>query len=63
MKCPYAVNRQTVTQTTMQYDENGRQTCYTEYQNNTAKFVDCLEEECGAYNADTKKCEYNTKVN
>lgn len=58
MKCPYAVNRQVVTQTAMQYDENGCQTSYTEYQNNTAHFVDCLKKECGAYNADTKKCEY-----
>ena len=58
MKCPYAVNRQTVTQTSIQLNEEGNQTGYTEYQNNTAVFVDCLKEECGAYNADTKKCEY-----
>ena len=58
MKCPYAVNRQVVTQTTMQYDENGSQTSYAEYQNNTAAFVNCLQEECGAYNTETKKCEY-----
>lgn len=58
MKCPYAVNRQVVTQTSIQLNEEGNQTGYTEYQNNTAVFVDCLEEECGAYNAETKKCEY-----
>ena len=58
MRCPYAVNRHTVTQTIIQYDENGNQTNFTEYQNNTASFVDCLEEECGAYNKSTKKCEY-----
>jgi hypothetical protein len=58
MKCPYAVNRKVVTQTSMQYDENGCQTSYTEYQNNQAEFVNCLEEECGAYNKETGKCEY-----
>ena len=58
MKCPYAVNRQVVTQTSIQLNEEGNQTGWTEYQNNTAVFVDCLEEECGAYNAETKKCEY-----
>lgn len=58
MKCPYAVNRQVVTQTSIQLNEEGNQTGWTEYQNNTAVFVDCLEEECGAYNAERKKCEY-----
>lgn len=58
MKCPYAVTRKVVTQTSMQYDENGNQTSYTEYQNNTAEFVNCLGEECGVYNKDTQKCEY-----
>ena len=58
MKCPYAVSRKIVTHTTMQYDENGNQTGYTEYQNNAAEFVNCLGEECGAYNAEAKKCEY-----
>ena len=58
MKCPYAVSRKVVTQTTMQYDENGCQTSYTEYQNNQAEFVNRLEEECGAYNKETQKCEY-----
>lgn len=58
MKCPYAVSRKVVTQTVMQYDENGNQTGFTEYQNNTAEFVSCLKEDCGAYNADTNRCEY-----
>ena len=58
MKCPYAVSRKTVTQCSIQYDENGQQKDWTEYQNNTAHFVDCLKEECGAYNKDTNKCEY-----
>jgi len=58
MKCPYAVNRQVTTQSIMQYNEEGQQTSWTEYQNNTAQFVNCLKEECGAYNPDTGRCEY-----
>lgn len=58
MKRPYAVRRQIITQTVMQYDENGNQTSYTEYQDDIPVFASCLKEECGAYNADSQKCEY-----
>lgn len=58
MKCPYAVNRQITTQTVIEYNEEGQETGSTVFSGNTAQFVDCLKEECGAYNADTKKCEY-----
>ncbi len=58
MKCPYAVNRQSVTQTKVEYNEDGNQSGWTEYQNNTAQFLDCLQEECGAYNPETNRCQY-----
>ena len=49
MKCPYAVNRQTITETVIEYDDEGNQTGYTEITNNNAAFINCLGEECGAY--------------
>jgi hypothetical protein len=58
MKCPYAVHRQSTTQTVIEYAEDGQQKSWTEYQNNTAHFVDCQKEECGAFNPETGRCEY-----
>ena len=58
MKCPYAVNRQVTTQTVLEYNDEGQQKSWTEYQSNTAQFVRCLEKECGAYNSETGRCEY-----
>lgn len=58
MKCPYAVNRQTITQSQIEYNAEGLQTGWTEIQKNNAAFVDCLEGECGAYNKITGRCEY-----
>lgn len=49
MKCPYAVNRKTVSQTTFEYDENGVQIFRQTVDNNTASFVASLEENCGAW--------------
>lgn len=60
MKCPYAVSRCQVTQTTIKYDDNGNQVGFTEVQNNNAEFVDCLRENCGAFNKETNKCEYHS---
>lgn len=57
-KCPYAVNRQIVTQTKMEYNDEGQQTSWQEVQNNAAVFVNCLGEQCGAFNESTGKCEY-----
>jgi len=57
--CPYAVNRKVVTQTRMTYDENGQQTSWMEAQQNTAEFVKCQKEECGAFQ--DGKCCYNAK--
>ena len=58
MKCPYTVNRHITTQTVIEYNDEGNQKSYTEYQSNIASFAKCLKKECGAYNADTEKCEY-----
>lgn len=49
MKCPYAVNRKTVTQTHIEYDDEGKQSNWTEVQNNNAFFLNCVESECGAW--------------
>lgn len=59
MKCPYAVSRHQVTQTTIEYNDEGQQIGYTEYQNNEAEFVDCLRENCGAFNKEKNQCEYH----
>lgn len=60
MKCPYAVNRQVTTQTVLEYNDEGQQKSWTEYQSNTAQFVDCLGKECGAYDPLTKQRKYNS---
>lgn len=57
MKCPYAVNRLNVSQTDFQYDESGNQTFQQTIDHNTAEFVDCLEENCGAWR--DGRCRYN----
>lgn len=49
MKCPYAVNRKTVSQTTFEYDENGMQTLQQTVENNKASFPECLQSSCGAW--------------
>lgn len=50
MKCPYAVNRKTVSQTTFEHDENGVQIFQQTVEMNNASFPDCLQQECGAWN-------------
>lgn len=57
MKCPYAVNRHNVSQTVFQYDESGNYTFQQTIDHNTAEFVDCLEENCGAWR--DGRCQYN----
>lgn len=57
MKCPYAVNRRTVSQTNFEYNEEGVQTFQQTVENNTASFLDCLEMECGAWK--DGRCEYH----
>lgn len=49
MKCPYAVDRRTVAQTSFEYNEDGALTFQQTVENNTASFVECLREECGAW--------------
>ena len=46
MKCPYAVDRRTVAQTSFEYNEDGVPTFQQTVENNTASFVECLREEC-----------------
>ena len=56
MKCPYAVNRDIISQSSYEYDEEGRQTVTTEIIHNDANFVNCMKEECGAYK--NGRCNY-----
>ena len=49
MVCPYAVNRHTVTQTAYEYDEDGTVKMCQTIDHNTAEFVKCKKEECGAW--------------
>lgn len=60
MKCPYAVNRSIVTQTEIEYEkeeETFLESNSTVSQINTAWFVDCLEDDCGAFY--DGRCHYN----
>lgn len=57
MYCPYAVNRHLVQQTTWEYDESGNQTLQQTIEHNTAEFVECKKESCGAWH--DGKCRYN----
>ena len=49
MKCPYAVSRHTVTQTTFEYDEDRAETFRQTIEKNTAEFSECPKEDCGAW--------------
>ena len=57
MYCPYAVNRHLVQQTTQKYDESGNQTLQQVIEHNTAEFIECKKESCGALH--DGKCRYN----
>lgn len=57
MKCPYAVDRHCVSQTKFEYDENGAETFRQTVEHNTATFVDCMKQECGAWQ--DGRCRYN----
>ncbi len=49
MKCPYAVTRSTTSQTVYEYGEDGEMTMQQTVDHNEAKFVDCLEGNCAAW--------------
>lgn len=57
MKCPYAVTRKKITRTEIIYDDNGNQTSYIEIKSNEAVFVNCEQENCGAWH--DGKCFYS----
>lgn len=57
MKCPYAVNRKTVSQTMFEHDENGVQIFQQTVEMNNASFPDCLQQECGAWK--DGRCQYH----
>lgn len=57
MYCPYAVNRHPVQQTTYEYNDDNYQTLQQTIEHNTAEFVECKKELCGAWH--DGKCHYN----
>lgn len=57
MKCPYAVNRKTVSQTIYEYNEDGIPTFQQTVEENKATFPDCLKQQCGAWK--DGHCAYN----
>nr|DAZ02364.1 MAG TPA: hypothetical protein [Caudoviricetes sp.] len=56
MKCPYAVTRSTTSQTVYEYGEDGEMTMQQTVDHNEAKFVDCLEGNCAAWQ--NGRCQY-----
>lgn len=57
MKCPYAVDRHRVLQTSIDYDEEGVEVGSQTVEHNTAEFTNCLQENCGAWR--DGRCRYN----
>lgn len=57
MYCPYAVNRHLVQQTTYEYNDDNYQILQQTIEHNTAEFVECKKELCGAWH--DGKCRYN----
>ena len=55
MFCPYAVNRHVVQQHIYEYNEDGSTKMVETVDHNTASFVKCKENECGAWR-DGKCC-------
>ena len=47
--CPYAVDRHLIQQTTYEYDDSGNITMNQVIEHNTAEFVQCKENLCGAW--------------
>lgn len=56
MKCPYAVNRNSQSLWKYKYRDDGQQDKVFNTEINNAVFVDCLEENCGAWQ--NNKCCY-----
>lgn len=58
MKCPYAVNRIVQTKTEINYDAESKEDGSVVTTINNAEFINCLENQCGAFNPATGRCEY-----
>jgi hypothetical protein len=57
MKCPYVVNIQQTNVNKYEYDEDGKQTIHNHRLVEVRTFVECVKEDCGAYQ--NSKCCYN----
>lgn len=49
MKCPYAVDRHRVVQVVIDYNDEGVEIGSQTVEHNTATFVNCLQNQCGAW--------------
>lgn len=49
MKCPYAVTRKLMQKIVYTYDDDGQQIEQQTFETNLAEYVQCLEQECAAY--------------
>ena len=59
MKCPYAVHRYEQTKTEIEYDSESKEENVINTTASRCEFVDCLKEQCGAYNSTAGRCEYS----
>lgn len=57
MKCPYTVDRASVTETRYDYSEDGKLNLITNVDNGKLYFKECIGKECMAYRRG--KCRYN----
>lgn len=49
MKCPYAINRETIVETVWEYDDDGKASAETTVQHDSVSFAGCLKDQCGAW--------------
>lgn len=56
MKCPYTTDTEQVNQTNYEYDDDGKTIFYEHKMVEHQTYIECLKEECGAYN--DGRCRY-----
>lgn len=61
MKCPYAVNRKVTTVTNNSFNENGYNVKSIDMQENIVTYLECQQENCGAWQ--NGRCNYNQGSN
>ena len=49
MKCPYVLSEETVTQTSIEYNDDEQAKVYLEVQHSKPAMTNCIGKECGAF--------------